>query len=130
MTYPDEPPRQFWPSMAALAVGLAVVFAVSWAAVQACNWLELPAAKFDRWMLIAGGVAVTAGAYVTARLAPRRPLRHAIEMGVLAVAIKLALTFGGIASGALPIWETFLPHALVLPAAWLGGRLYAGRRAR
>lgn len=128
MANPVEPPRRFWPSMAALAIGLAVAAVLSWAAGQVCYWLDFRAAKFDRWMLIAGGAAVTAGACVTARLAPRRPLRHAIEMGVLAVAIKLAVTFSGIASGALPVWQTFLPHALVLPAAWLGGRLYAGRR--
>jgi hypothetical protein len=66
-----------------------------------------------------------AGGYLTARLAPDRPMRHALILGTLGL---LACTAGAVAT-----WnkEPALGHewyplalvALALPPAWLGGRL-------
>jgi hypothetical protein len=66
-----------------------------------------------------------AGGYLTARLAPDRPMRHALILGTLGLAVS--------AAGAVATWnkEPALGHewyplalvVLALPPAWLGGRL-------
>jgi len=72
------------------------------------------------------------GCYVTARLAPSRPMTHALWLGVVGVVIS------GI--GAIVTWNkgpAFGPHwypiVLILvsiPCAWIGGKIYEkqGRR--
>ena len=70
------------------------------------------------------------GCYVTARLAPNRPMTHALWLGYLGVVISAVATVAtwnkGPAFG--PHWY---PIALVLvsiPCAWIGGRLYESRQ--
>lgn len=64
------------------------------------------------------------GAALTARLAPRAPMRHAMYLaaaGSLLGLMTLAATWG---NGLAPAW---FPIALVLlsfPQCWLGGRLF------
>lgn len=69
------------------------------------------------------------GSYVAARLAPNRPMWHAMLLGVLGLVVSVI--------GAVLTWNReaeFGPHwypvalvILALPAAWIGGRLYASR---
>jgi hypothetical protein len=69
------------------------------------------------------------GSYVGARLAPDRPMWHAMFLGWLGVAASLA--------GAVLTWNRgpqYGPHwypvsliVLALPAAWIGGKLYTSR---
>ncbi len=61
------------------------------------------------------------GSYAAACFAPRRPLRHAVELGVLALGLMLVLTF--MFWRETPTWYHFAALAVVLPAAWLGGTL-------
>ena len=66
-----------------------------------------------------------AGGYVTARLAPDKPVKHAIVLGVIGFVLSLA--------GAAATWNRgpefgpkWYPLALMLiaiPTAWLGGKL-------
>ena len=66
-----------------------------------------------------------AGSYIAARLAPNRPMAHALALGILGLVVSTA--------GAVVTWNkgpAFGPHwypvALVvtaIPCAWLGGRL-------
>ncbi|HEX6629359.1 MAG TPA: hypothetical protein VF105_15520 [Gemmatimonadaceae bacterium] len=70
------------------------------------------------------------GSYVAARLAPSRPMWHAMVLGVLGLVVSVI--------GAVVTWNRqaeFGPHwypialvVLALPAAWLGGRIYASRQ--
>jgi uncharacterized membrane protein YfcA len=69
------------------------------------------------------------GGYVTARLAPDSPMRHAIALGIVGVIVStvglVATWNAGPAFG--PKWY---PIALVLvsiPCAWLGAKLYLRR---
>lgn len=74
-------------------------------------------------LLMLGYVAVfaIAGCYVTARLAPSHPLRHALILGVLGLAFNVA---GSIALwDTAPVWYHVVALALVMPLAWIGGRL-------
>jgi hypothetical protein len=66
-----------------------------------------------------------AGSYITARLAPDRPMTHALMLGFVGVALSIA--------GAVVVWgkgpefgPTWYPIALIaiaLPCAWAGGKL-------
>jgi uncharacterized BrkB/YihY/UPF0761 family membrane protein len=61
------------------------------------------------------------GTYVTAKLAPTKPLKHAIILGVIGTVVGII--------GAITMWHIpphWYPISLVIftmPAAWLGGKL-------
>ncbi len=65
------------------------------------------------------------GGYVTAKLSPSNPVRHAVILGIIGTLISLM--------GAIVSWNlsaNWYPVALVitaLPCTWLGGRLWAGK---
>jgi len=69
------------------------------------------------------------GSYITARLAPDRPLQHALVGGFIGLVLSIV--------GAVATWNrgpAFGPHwyplaliVLALPCAWLGGKLGGGR---
>lgn len=62
-----------------------------------------------------------AGCYLTARLAPTRPMWHAMALGTLGLCLSLV---GAVAMwGAGPAWYPLGLAASALPSAWLGGRL-------
>lgn len=67
-----------------------------------------------------------AGSYVTARLAPNRPMLHALMLGAMGLVVCIV--------GAVVTWNkgpAFGPHwypvaliVLALPQCWVGGKLY------
>jgi len=61
------------------------------------------------------------GCWLAAYLAPSHPMRHALILGVLGLAFNL---MNAVALWNLyPKWFTILSLALVMPYAWIGGRL-------
>ena len=61
------------------------------------------------------------GAYITARLAPSKPMKHVLILGVLGL---LASITGTIVMWHLPPhWYPIALDVLALPSAWLGGKL-------
>jgi hypothetical protein len=71
-----------------------------------------------------------AGAWLTARLAPDRPMRHALVLGWLGV---LFGTVGVLVTwnlGLGPRWYAIGLVVLALPQCWLGGRLRERQLAR
>jgi hypothetical protein len=66
-----------------------------------------------------------AGCYITARLAPHRPMKHALIGGFIGLVVSVV--------GAIATWNkgpAFGPHCypvalviLALPTAWLGGKI-------
>jgi hypothetical protein len=70
------------------------------------------------------------GCYVTARLAPNRPLTHALWLGYIGVVISVVATvitwnkgpeFG-------PHWYPIALALISIPSAWIGGKLYERQR--
>lgn len=66
-----------------------------------------------------------AGAYITARLAPSRPMMHALILGALGL---VASTAGAVAMwnkmpAMGPRWYAVVLIVLALPTAWMGGQL-------
>lgn len=64
-----------------------------------------------------------AGCYLTARLAPDHPLRHALALGIVGVLISLAGAVATWNAGLGPAWYALVLVILSLPCAWIGGRL-------
>src|SRR5262249_54864697 len=70
-------------------------------------------------------VYTVVGGYLTARLAPRNPMRHVLVGG----AIGVVLGIGGIVAATQadlgPIWYPVAIAVTGFPSVWLGGMLYA-----
>lgn len=60
------------------------------------------------------------GAYITARLAPHHPMRHALALGVLGILVSGLGTLAARDLG--PAWYGFALVLVSLPLAWLGGK--------
>jgi hypothetical protein len=61
------------------------------------------------------------GAWLAARLAPGRPMGHALALGVVGVVLSV---FGAIAFWDMgPAWYSLANIAIALPCAWTGGKL-------
>ena len=68
------------------------------------------------------------GGFITARLAPRAPLRHALILGIV------GLGFGAVGVGVAvarpdlgPLWYSMAIALTAIPGSWLGGTLYGAR---
>ena len=67
------------------------------------------------------------GSYITARLAPSRPMFHALLGGCIGIAIGAlgaALTWN---QNLGPHWYSVALIVLALPQSWLGAKLFLGR---
>jgi hypothetical protein len=129
-------PRRTLPSIGAVLAGFLVIVLISTATDMVMHgsgvFPPLGAPMSDSLFLLATAYRIVisvAGCYITARLAPDRPMRHAIALGVVGVVAS--------AAGAVATWNrgpAFGPHwyplaliALAMPCAWLGAKLYDGR---
>jgi hypothetical protein len=68
------------------------------------------------------------GGWLTARLAPRNPIRHVVILGLIGTAMA---ALGLVATWNLDLGPRWYPISLVvtgLPLSWLGGKLYQRRR--
>lgn len=67
-----------------------------------------------------------AGSYIAARLAPARPMKHALALGVVGLIVSIV---GAVATWNKadlgPHWYPLALVALAMPCAWLGGFLQA-----
>lgn len=72
-------------------------------------------------------VYAVVGCYLTARLAPNRPMGHALALGMLGVVLSTAGAVGTWNRGPEfgPHWYPLALIATSLPCAWLGGWLRA-----
>jgi peptidoglycan/LPS O-acetylase OafA/YrhL len=70
------------------------------------------------------------GCYVTARLAPNRPLAHALWLGWVGVLISTIATIATWNKGPVfgPHWYPIALVLVSLPCAWIGGKLYQRQR--
>ena len=129
-----QPPRRVGRSIGAVLAGFVAVFILSLAtdivlhATHVFPPLGHSMVGYDGVLLLATVYRTlygVAGSYLTARLAPNRPMQHALVGGVIGLALSIA--------GAAVTWNrgpAFGPHwyplalvVLALPTAWAGGKL-------
>jgi len=70
------------------------------------------------------------GCYITARLAPNQPMRHALILGALGMLISTSGAIVAVQQSMGPAWYAWGLVLFALPCAWLGGRLQENRQAR
>ena len=76
-------------------------------------------------MFAYGAASIAAGGYVTARVARRAPVGHALAMGLLQSALTLYAMYAVVKHA--PTWIWVISTVMAVPAAWIGG-LIAARR--
>ncbi|NGP87111.1 hypothetical protein [Fodinibius halophilus] len=83
-------------------------------------------AEFDAWMFILAIIyrtiySATAG-YLVAALAPNRPMRHVIILGIIGT---IAATLGVLASisKGFVVWYPIVLAVLAFPSVWVGGKM-------
>ena len=67
------------------------------------------------------------GCYLTAKLAPKNPMKHALLLGGVGTVLSAA---GAIVTANMnlgPGWYAWTLAAIALPIAWLGGKFYLTR---
>ena len=126
-------PRRVLRRVGAVLAGLLAIFILSTATDVALHatgvfppWSERMS---DALFLLALAYRIVygiAGCYVTARLAPDRPMQHALALGAVGVVFSTA---GAVAMwDAGPAWYSLGVIAIAMPCAWAGGKL-GGMRA-
>lgn len=85
------------------------------------------------WMLVLALVYRTAlsvvGCYITAALAPSRPVFHALVLGFIGVVATIAGASAAMSQNLSPMWYPIALAVVSLPCAWVGG-VIAERRSR
>jgi hypothetical protein len=125
-------PRDVRKSISAVFIGFVTVAGVSLGTDQVLHMLNVyppwGQPMFDprlNFLALSYRIVYTVlGSYITASLAPRNPMRHAIILGVIGL---IAGTAGVIATLPLHLGPSWYPIAIALtalPCAWLGGFLY------
>lgn len=79
------------------------------------------------WMVVAAtvyrSIFTIAGGYLTAALAPNRPMLYAVILGLIGIAASTAGAIIMIPLNLGPIWYPIALIVLALPCTWLGGKL-------
>ena len=130
------PPRRWLRSTSAVFAGLVAVFVLSLGTDQALHTLQVyppwgvPMRETSLNLLALSYRLVygVIGGVVTAWLAPHAPVRHALILGGIGLALSTLGAIGAIASDIGPAWYPILLAITALPCAWLGGVLVQRRR--
>lgn len=85
------------------------------------------------WHLIVGVIFYrlaysVLGCYITARLAPDQPMRHALALGAFGLALSIVGTVVSWNMNLAPAWYSLTLVVLSVPSAWLGGSLATRHR--
>ncbi|MBI3450131.1 MAG: hypothetical protein HY049_14605 [Acidobacteria bacterium] len=65
-----------------------------------------------------------AGAWITARLAPARPMKHALILGVVGTALGIVGVAATWNLGLGPRWYPIALAVLAIPQCWAGGKIF------
>jgi hypothetical protein len=71
---------------------------------------------------------VLLGGFVTARLAPDRPIAHAFALGILGIIISTLGLIAIITQNLAPAWYGWALIIFSIPVTWLGGKLAVSSR--
>jgi hypothetical protein len=69
-------------------------------------------------------VITVIGAWLTARLAPRNPMKHAMNLGYVGTVLGLIGVVATWNMGLGPRWYSIALAVLAIPQCWIGGKIY------
>ena len=72
-------------------------------------------------------VITIGGAFLTARLAPDKPMKHAMVLGIVGTVLGVVGVVATWNRGLGPRWYPIALAVLAIPQCWVGGRLYVRR---
>ena len=79
------------------------------------------------WMVVTAtiyrSIFTVGGGYLTAALAPNRPMLYAVILGLIGIAASTAGAIVMIPRDLGPVWYPIALIVLALPCTWLGGKL-------
>lgn len=128
-TKPEGQPRQLWRSAAAVLLGFAAAAALTLSTDQLMTMLKLfqhSGRPADAPFVLATVYRIVynvAGCYIAARLAPYRPMRHALIIGWVGLVFTTLNTVATWTTALGPHWYPLANVIVALPCAWLGGFL-------
>lgn len=131
MTNPNQP-RRIGRSIGAIVAGLLAIFVLSLGTDVVLHatgvfppWFQYMSDSLFVLAMAYRCVYSVLGAYLTARLAPQRPMQHALILGVIGVLLSTLGTIGTWNKGPEfgPRWYPLALIAISLPLSWLGGKL-------
>ncbi|HJS21926.1 MAG TPA: hypothetical protein VJ764_04665 [Steroidobacteraceae bacterium] len=125
-------PRRLGRSIAAVLAGLVFIFVLSLGIDQLFHvlgvyppWGEAMNDTGDNLLALSYRLVINVlGCYLTARLAPRNPMRHALILGVIGLILSTVGAIGAISMKMGPAWYPILLALSALPCAWIGGMLH------
>lgn len=115
-------------STGAVVAGIIVIFLLSHTTdyiLEHTGLMKLPFSDNPVWVMIIvtiyRNIYIVAGSYITATLAPQKPMRHSIILACIGFVLG---TLGAIAMWDIPPrWYPVVLIVLGWPSAWLGGWL-------
>ena len=124
--------RRPWRSSGAVLLGFVTVFVLSLATDQVLHvlgvyppWGEPMYDPGLNFLALAYRCVYTVfGCYLTARLAPHSPMRHAWILGGIGLVLAVVGAIGAMPMNLGPNWYPIMLAVTTLPCAWLGGVLY------
>lgn len=122
---------KIWRSIFAVVAGFLTVFILS---VLTDFILEtigvFPSASdglFVTWMLVLAlfyrSVYAIAGGYITAKLAPHKPMKHVWILAIIGTVFAVLGIFVNLSRNLGPNWYPIMLAILTIPCVWLGGKL-------
>jgi hypothetical protein len=130
--------KNIFQSIGAVLAGLVVISAL--AAVTDTAFQQLGLLSIPQEVKVTNAQALLAlsyhiayvifGCYLAARLAPSRPMAHALALGVIGVCMSTLGLIAILTGDLAPAWYGWALIALSLPGAWIGGKLFVLQQAR
>jgi hypothetical protein len=134
-----ENPRQLLRSIGAVLAGLLFIFIVSIGTDVVMHATEIFPPWFQPmsgplWMFALAYRCVYAviGCFITARLAPNRPMKHALLLGIIGTFLSILGVVGSWNAGPEfgPKWYPISLVISSIPCAWIGGKLGERRKGK
>ena len=123
-----------WKSIRAVVAGVLVIIVVTTLVDMALHAIHVypPMGQpmNDALALLATAYRIiisVAGAWLTARLAPGKPMRHAMILGVVGTVLGLVGIVVTWNLGLGPRWYPIALAVLAIPQCWVGGKIYEMR---
>ena len=125
--------QSIWAVVAGIVVGVVVTTVVDIVLHVAHVYPPITEPITDSLALLATSYRVVisvAAAWLTARLAPDRPLKHALFLGYLGAVVGLVGVVVTWNKGLGPRWYPIALVVLAVPQCWAGGKIYEAQLQR